>query len=110
VQQLYVEPQSYTAGQDIPYIIKYCIRITAESQSHEDVWESVRIASALTSALVGRVFSFPGRFTLGKENQVSNGQEAGWPSEPVYYTVEYRNISCPCRESNPGRTVGSLLL
>jgi hypothetical protein len=76
-------------------------------------WESGDIAQAfLISALDGRKWSasHPARFNSGERTTPSPGTHCvgGWVGPRAGLdAVEQRNISCFCRESNPGRPARS---
>jgi hypothetical protein len=81
--------------------------------SQVDVWGSGGIALLfLTSALDGREWlaSRIGRFT---RREIAGGSQSigGWVGPRADLdVVKYRQNSCPCRESNPGRPASSLLI
>jgi hypothetical protein len=90
--------------------VKMSLCLSNWASHHKDVWRSVGIAPLfLTSALVGVEWSAvgSGRFTH-REWGSHYSWIGGWVGPRVALdAVEYRKISCPCRELNPGCPVRS---
>jgi hypothetical protein len=83
----------------------FCLCWNNEAPRREDVWGSGSIAPTfltLAQMEVSGQLHAPAVLPPKKESMVPTGLDAGWARAGLG-AVGKRKISCPCRQSNPGR-------